>query len=55
MAEVVGAHPEEWDRYRAGDEKVSGFFIREVMQASDGKASGKEVKSELDRLRSQPL
>jgi aspartyl-tRNA(Asn)/glutamyl-tRNA(Gln) amidotransferase subunit B len=55
VAEVVGAHPEEWDRYRAGDEKVSGFFIREVMQASDGKASGKEVKSELDRLRSQPL
>jgi aspartyl-tRNA(Asn)/glutamyl-tRNA(Gln) amidotransferase subunit B len=54
VAQVVGAHPEEWDRYRAGDEKVSGFFIREVMRASDGKASGKEVKSELDRLRSQP-
>jgi aspartyl-tRNA(Asn)/glutamyl-tRNA(Gln) amidotransferase subunit B len=54
VAQVVGAHPDEWDRYCAGDEKLSGFFIREAMQASSGKASGKEVKSELDRLRSQP-
>jgi Asp-tRNA(Asn)/Glu-tRNA(Gln) amidotransferase B subunit len=53
VAQVIGAHTQEWDRYRAGDDKISGFFIREVMQASGGKASGKEVKAELDRLRSQ--
>ncbi len=54
VAQVVDAHPEEWGRYRAGDDRVSGFFVGEVMQASDGKASGKEVRAELDRLRSQP-
>jgi aspartyl-tRNA(Asn)/glutamyl-tRNA(Gln) amidotransferase subunit B len=53
VAQVIGAHTQEWDRYRAGDDKISGFFIREVMKASGGKASGKEVKAELDRLRSQ--
>ena len=28
VAQVVDAHPAEWDRYREGDDKVSGLFIR---------------------------
>jgi aspartyl-tRNA(Asn)/glutamyl-tRNA(Gln) amidotransferase subunit B len=54
VAQVVGAHPDEWARYLDGDDKVSGLFISEVMKASDKKASGKQVREELDRLRSQP-
>ncbi|MGO9341251.1 MAG: Asp-tRNA(Asn)/Glu-tRNA(Gln) amidotransferase subunit GatB [Acidimicrobiales bacterium] len=54
VAQVVAAHPDEWARYCEGDDRVSGLFISEVMKASDKKASGKQVREELDRLRSQP-
>jgi aspartyl-tRNA(Asn)/glutamyl-tRNA(Gln) amidotransferase subunit B len=51
VAEVVAGHPEEWARYVAGEEKVTGVFIREVMAATSGQANGKEVMAELRRLR----
>ncbi len=55
VAEVVGAHPDEWDRFRHGDEaerkKLAGFFTGLVMRASNGQADGKAVAAELERLR----
>jgi len=51
VAEVVAAHPEEWERYRAGEDKLVGFFTGLVMQATDKKANGKKVAAELRRLR----
>jgi aspartyl-tRNA(Asn)/glutamyl-tRNA(Gln) amidotransferase subunit B len=55
VASAVGAavadHPAEWDRYRQGDDKLSGFFIGLVMTATDKKANGKDVVAELRRLR----
>jgi aspartyl-tRNA(Asn)/glutamyl-tRNA(Gln) amidotransferase subunit B len=55
VADVVAAHPEEWSRYLAGDDKeigkLTGFFTGEVMKATKGKANGKEVAAELGRLR----
>jgi Asp-tRNA(Asn)/Glu-tRNA(Gln) amidotransferase B subunit len=51
VAEVVAAHPEEWARYVAGDDKLTGLFTREVMQATSGQANGKDVAAELRRLR----
>jgi aspartyl-tRNA(Asn)/glutamyl-tRNA(Gln) amidotransferase subunit B len=51
VAEVIAAHPEEWGRYADGDDKLIGLFTREVMQATSGKANGKEVAAELRRLR----
>jgi aspartyl-tRNA(Asn)/glutamyl-tRNA(Gln) amidotransferase subunit B len=51
VAEVVAAHPEEWARYVAGEEKLAGLFTGAVMKATSGKASGKEVAAELRRLR----
>jgi len=51
VAEVVAAHPEEWERYRTGEDKLVGFFTGLVMQATDKKANGKEVAAELRRLR----
>jgi aspartyl-tRNA(Asn)/glutamyl-tRNA(Gln) amidotransferase subunit B len=55
VADVVAAHPEEWARYRDGEEadrkKLGGFFTGLVMQATRGQADGKAVAAELRRLR----
>ena len=55
VAEVVAAHPDEWNRYREGDDadrkKLSGFFTGKVMRATNGQADGRAVAAELQRLR----
>jgi Asp-tRNA(Asn)/Glu-tRNA(Gln) amidotransferase B subunit len=51
VAAVVAAHPQEWARLVEGDEKLQGFFVKAVMDATDHKANGKEVAAELRRLR----
>jgi aspartyl-tRNA(Asn)/glutamyl-tRNA(Gln) amidotransferase subunit B len=49
--EVIAANPEEWARFVDGDEgeqkKLMGFFTGKIMQATSGKANGKEVAAEL--------
>jgi aspartyl-tRNA(Asn)/glutamyl-tRNA(Gln) amidotransferase subunit B len=49
--EVVEANPAEWSRYLAGDEKVSGFLLGQVMRNSRGRANGKLVAEVLARRR----
>jgi len=51
VAEVVAAHPEEWQRYVAGEDKLVGFFTGHVMRATSNRADGKAVAAELRRLR----
>jgi aspartyl-tRNA(Asn)/glutamyl-tRNA(Gln) amidotransferase subunit B len=51
VAEVVAAHPEEWERFKAGDDKLVAFFTGEVMKATAKRANGKAVAAELRRLR----
>jgi aspartyl-tRNA(Asn)/glutamyl-tRNA(Gln) amidotransferase subunit B len=51
VAEVVAAHPDEWGRYRDGEDKLTGFFTGLVMKATSGQADGKAVAAELRRLR----
>jgi aspartyl-tRNA(Asn)/glutamyl-tRNA(Gln) amidotransferase subunit B len=45
--DVIAAHPAEWDRYVAGDDKargkLTGFFVGQVMKTTQGKADGKAV------------
>ena len=52
--EIIAAHPDEWQRYREGDEKargkLTGFFVGEVMRATKGKADGKLVTARLREL-----
>jgi aspartyl-tRNA(Asn)/glutamyl-tRNA(Gln) amidotransferase subunit B len=43
LEEVVAAHPEEWERLRAGEVRLRGFFIGEVMARSAGRADPKTV------------
>jgi aspartyl-tRNA(Asn)/glutamyl-tRNA(Gln) amidotransferase subunit B len=51
VGEVIAAHPDEWQRYNAGDDKLVGFFTGHVMRATNGRADGKAVAEELRRLR----
>jgi aspartyl-tRNA(Asn)/glutamyl-tRNA(Gln) amidotransferase subunit B len=37
--EIIAANPGEAARYRAGEEKLLGFFVGQVMRASKGKAN----------------
>ncbi|HEX3794924.1 MAG TPA: Asp-tRNA(Asn)/Glu-tRNA(Gln) amidotransferase subunit GatB [Acidimicrobiales bacterium] len=53
VADVVAAHPDEWARYVAGEDKVIGRLTGEVMKATAGQADGKDVAAELRRLRDQ--
>jgi aspartyl-tRNA(Asn)/glutamyl-tRNA(Gln) amidotransferase subunit B len=41
--DVIAANPEEWERFRDGDEKVAQFLLGQVMRATKGKANGKTV------------
>jgi aspartyl-tRNA(Asn)/glutamyl-tRNA(Gln) amidotransferase subunit B len=40
---AVAGNPAEWERFKAGDAKVTGFFVGQVMRATGGKADGKAV------------
>jgi aspartyl-tRNA(Asn)/glutamyl-tRNA(Gln) amidotransferase subunit B len=51
MDELVAAHPDEWERYAGGDDKLAGFFTGLAMKATDKKANGKTVAAELRRRR----
>ena len=41
--EVIAAHPAEAERYRAGEQKLLGFFMGQVMRKSAGKADPRQA------------
>jgi aspartyl-tRNA(Asn)/glutamyl-tRNA(Gln) amidotransferase subunit B len=43
VAEVLAAHPNEVARLRAGDQRLVGFLVGKVMQATGGKADPRRV------------
>ena len=47
VAQLIEEHPDEWTRYREGDEKLAQFFIGQVMKLTKGQANGKAVIGEL--------
>ncbi|HWV57014.1 MAG TPA: Asp-tRNA(Asn)/Glu-tRNA(Gln) amidotransferase subunit GatB [Longimicrobiales bacterium] len=49
-ADVIARHPQEAERYRAGEEKLIGFFMGQLMKMSRGKADPKQAT---EVLRSQ--
>jgi aspartyl-tRNA(Asn)/glutamyl-tRNA(Gln) amidotransferase subunit B len=51
VAQLIDEHPDEWSRYRAGDEKLAQFFIGQVMKVTKGQANGKDVIAELQACR----
>jgi aspartyl-tRNA(Asn)/glutamyl-tRNA(Gln) amidotransferase subunit B len=44
---VISAHPAEWARYLAGEDKLTGFFIGRIKSASEDKADLKKAPSML--------
>jgi len=42
---IVAAHADEWERLKAGDQKLMGFFVGKVMAATAGQADGKAASS----------
>jgi aspartyl-tRNA(Asn)/glutamyl-tRNA(Gln) amidotransferase subunit B len=51
VSELINANPDEWQRYRDGDDKLAQFFIGLVMKATKGQANGKAVISQLAQRR----
>ena len=50
--EVIAANPEQVEQYRAGKEKVLGFFVGQIMKQSQGKANPGQVNAMLrEKLR----
>jgi aspartyl-tRNA(Asn)/glutamyl-tRNA(Gln) amidotransferase subunit B len=43
--EIIAANPAQVEQFRAGKEKVLGFFVGQVMKASKGKANPKKVNA----------
>jgi aspartyl-tRNA(Asn)/glutamyl-tRNA(Gln) amidotransferase subunit B len=51
--EVIAANPEQVEQFRAGKEKVLGFFVGKIMQQSQGKANPGQVNAILrEKLKS---
>jgi len=48
---LISEHPEEWARYRDGDDKLAQFFVGLVMKATRGQANGKDVTANLESRR----
>jgi aspartyl-tRNA(Asn)/glutamyl-tRNA(Gln) amidotransferase subunit B len=52
---IVAANPEQVAQYRAGKDKVLGFFVGQIMKATQGKANPKQVNELLQAaLKKQP-
>jgi aspartyl-tRNA(Asn)/glutamyl-tRNA(Gln) amidotransferase subunit B len=51
VARLIEENPDEWTRYREGDEKLAQFFIGQVMKITKGQANGKAVIAELQARR----
>ncbi|MEO5359677.1 MAG: Asp-tRNA(Asn)/Glu-tRNA(Gln) amidotransferase subunit GatB [Nitrospirota bacterium] len=50
VAAVIAENPSETSRYKAGETKLTGFFVGEVMKKTKGKANPKAVNEILRRL-----
>jgi aspartyl-tRNA(Asn)/glutamyl-tRNA(Gln) amidotransferase subunit B len=54
IAEVMAANPRQLEDYRAGKDKLFGFFVGQVMKATAGKANPSQVNELLKRMLAGP-
>ncbi|NOR40234.1 MAG: Asp-tRNA(Asn)/Glu-tRNA(Gln) amidotransferase subunit GatB [Gammaproteobacteria bacterium] len=50
IKDVLDNNPKQLEQYRGGQQKLLGFFVGQVMQASQGKANPKQVNELLRKL-----
>jgi len=54
IREVMEANPNQLAQYRAGKEKLFGFFVGQVMKATQGKANPQLINDLLKKMLSEP-
>jgi aspartyl-tRNA(Asn)/glutamyl-tRNA(Gln) amidotransferase subunit B len=50
VQDVIDASPNEVARYKAGDKKLTGFFVGQAMKATKGAGNPKEINAILSKL-----
>jgi len=50
VREVLDGNPKQVEQYKAGQEKLMGYFVGQVMKATQGKANPGEVNKILKQL-----
>ena len=50
VKDILDKHPDQVAQYKAGEQKMIGFFVGQVMKASQGKANPKQVNELLRKL-----
>jgi len=50
ISEIIGKNPGQAAQYRAGKEKVFGFFVGQVMKATQGKANPRVINDLLKKM-----
>lgn len=50
VEDIVAKHPAEVEKYKAGNQKLMGFFVGQVMKATKGKANPKIVNKILNEF-----
>ena len=50
IRDVLDSNPKQLEQYRGGQEKLFGFFVGQVMKATQGKANPKQVNDLLRKL-----
>ena len=43
LDEIIAQHPDEWQRFCEGEQKLQGFFVGQIMKAAKGQADGQAV------------
>ena len=50
IAGVIAANPTQLEQYRAGKEKLFGYFVGQVMKATQGKANPQLINELLKKM-----
>ena len=51
LDELIAQHPDEWQRFCEGEQKLQGFFVGQIMKATKGQADGQAVAKLLAQRR----
>jgi aspartyl-tRNA(Asn)/glutamyl-tRNA(Gln) amidotransferase subunit B len=51
IKEILDKNPEEKERFKNGEKKLTGFFIGKIMKASNGTADPKKINQLLNQLK----
>ena len=43
LNELIAQHPDEWQRFCEGEQKLQGFFVGQIMKVAKGQADGQAV------------